>query len=474
MAILNQLQLKTEVNNWIKTNNQRTITGQQMNTVLIDIIDSMFNRIDNIDLVGMTEYKPTFPYKAGMGCFYDKKVMQAIADTTGAYDATKWRQVTGVVFISQANLIAARTAGELNVHVIYYVNELNYMVRAMDSSNLCSSGIHIMGIAKTSIAIWSGGTSNPTGTVRRWNNEVYITLSGTQSGSSPDADPTGWQLQPVFGTANHQYEVLVASIDIVDGWKYWAKDSRGNEVYFSRNAATDLIVSYDALKRFAWGNDNFINNKVVDSICSVCNYGILKMRGCDVVNSKFIFTFVGIATSVTMKGLKVINTDTTGSNFPITSDVSGEIIDCVVFDIEFPQLLQGIQIRSGQFQGSPINSYWKSYIDRVSTFEKTDDLDVLTGGGVGPNFLSLSDPSAGVFRLSSSSNTSMSIVGIDGTNCRRIRIINENPTATLQFDDSVTIFMKANASVNLGYMDWIEFEQDVLTANFYHINHGIY
>lgn len=59
-----------------------------------NLLDSIFNKVDDDGLVGLTTFKPTVPYKAGKGVFYAGAIYMALVDTQGTFDPVKWQQIS--------------------------------------------------------------------------------------------------------------------------------------------------------------------------------------------------------------------------------------------------------------------------------------------------------------------------------------------------------------------------------------------
>jgi hypothetical protein len=64
------------------------------------LIDSMYVRGEDDDLVGLSLHKTTVPYKAGQGVIKDNKVYYALVNTQGVFDPVKWQSASSSVEIN--------------------------------------------------------------------------------------------------------------------------------------------------------------------------------------------------------------------------------------------------------------------------------------------------------------------------------------------------------------------------------------
>ena len=91
MAEKSRSALKTYNNNNIDTNGSNAITGSIHNTMNDDLIDSCYNKVTDIALVGVKEFSATRSYVSGEGVNYNG--VYYIANTNngpGAFNSTQW------------------------------------------------------------------------------------------------------------------------------------------------------------------------------------------------------------------------------------------------------------------------------------------------------------------------------------------------------------------------------------------------
>jgi len=86
-------QLHAKIEAYITSNANNEITGALLNDLLQDFKDSEFNLLDDAGLLGLREYNPLTQYPAGLGCFYQGKILQANVDTTGIFNINDWKVI---------------------------------------------------------------------------------------------------------------------------------------------------------------------------------------------------------------------------------------------------------------------------------------------------------------------------------------------------------------------------------------------
>lgn len=126
MAQKSTSQLQTDLAAAITTNGTRSITGAILRTLLGDMIDSFVNWLTDGALVGLRTYQTTIPYLAGYCCIKDGKLLKANANTSGAFDDTKWDLVYNYEEISYgqilADVVADNTVTEIVIASFNYKN----------------------------------------------------------------------------------------------------------------------------------------------------------------------------------------------------------------------------------------------------------------------------------------------------------------------------------------------------------------
>jgi hypothetical protein len=94
MALQDTATLSTYINSFIKTNGTKAITGAIMNTALINIIDSMYNKSSDSHLVGLKPHDAAKIYNTGDTVIYQNDIYQANTDAlTGAFNPANWTKL---------------------------------------------------------------------------------------------------------------------------------------------------------------------------------------------------------------------------------------------------------------------------------------------------------------------------------------------------------------------------------------------
>lgn len=95
MASKDRATLKTLLDATIYTNGNKEINGADHNAMLKDLLDSHFNKTDDIALIGLKEYDSSVTYATGQCCVKDGIIYQAaVNNITGTWDAAKWTALT--------------------------------------------------------------------------------------------------------------------------------------------------------------------------------------------------------------------------------------------------------------------------------------------------------------------------------------------------------------------------------------------
>lgn len=265
-VVKTQLQLQTEVDNLIKANANNEITGPIMGQLLSDIIASVINKIDNINLLGLSNYDVNRAYKGGAtgDCtIKDNQILQCVTDTQGVFDSTKWKIIAGVEIITQANLIAKRNAGTLLSTVLYFISDKSIFIGASGASRLNQSGLKIyrtpryeeLNPASHIITVWGlpEATDIVVGQWVAFSNEVYQRNSLTNNSDSPIDNVADYTL--IASNNNNAYKdfpVLITyeiDLDIIS----FAADSYGNRISMSKESRDALGIGGGDIA-WRWGD----------------------------------------------------------------------------------------------------------------------------------------------------------------------------------------------------------------------------
>lgn len=137
--MLNSTALISLINNQIKQNGVNAVTGEILNSVLIEMVNSSFNLITNNNLAGLSDWQADKIYKAGVAVIRNSNIYKALGNTTlgtfieGEYelissstsDLTDYVKKTNSILLDNNNLIKSWNVDESfdeMISGIYLVN----------------------------------------------------------------------------------------------------------------------------------------------------------------------------------------------------------------------------------------------------------------------------------------------------------------------------------------------------------------
>jgi hypothetical protein len=102
MSQLNRSQLTTDINNKVFTNTSQQVTAQNVNSVLVNLVDSQLNLLTDAGLIGLNSFSPSLSYASGKGVLYFTQSNWALyrANTNvspGAFNGTQWTKINQTV-----------------------------------------------------------------------------------------------------------------------------------------------------------------------------------------------------------------------------------------------------------------------------------------------------------------------------------------------------------------------------------------
>lgn len=335
MPIKTKVQLKTECDTYIKMNNNREITGNQMNDMLTDIIDSMFGLYDNISLLGMKEYDPTFSYEPTMGCFYGEKVYKAKVTTTGTFNINDWQHIVGIKSVDYAAFTSALNSSTLDVGITYLVKDINYYVKALSTNRVSLNGVMMLSLPANGINKWDS-TKNDyvVGNIVWWNNMVFEAIDTPTTGTEPQLEPTAWSIST--DPSYYKEEAVVAWHDFPNNWTERIIDRRGNDVYYPY---IEHLGFANKIFLFAWGNDNVYANKYHGGDPSICNQNIISFK----YNECIEVAFTG-ANTIKVRHSRLLN-------YTFINSILSEIISCYFKYGAFTNVNASHQLECCEFEG---------------------------------------------------------------------------------------------------------------------------
>ena len=215
MAELGRVALTTFINTNINTNGVKAITGANHNSILIDMKDSFYNKVDDRPYVGLKTYAPTTVYDTGDTVIYDNDIYEANQDTvTGAWDPTKWDKVLDTVADFEEGVddrVAALIQNGTGLTWTYndLANTLTGNVGGLTTTEFASANVsqwtndanYLSGSGTaTYVSFYTGSTTQSGDSKFIWNN----TNKNLGLGAAPDA---GFQLHIKESTNKAQLRI---------------------------------------------------------------------------------------------------------------------------------------------------------------------------------------------------------------------------------------------------------------------------
>lgn len=261
--------LKTYINTYIIPNGVRSITGTHGNTILTDMVDSLWGTLE--------EHKTTLGYLTGECVVKNTIIYQAKVDiVAGPFDDTQWEQLTGVKPITLAGFNTLRTGGNLNPNIQYYVTDiiyylggnLGYITGVIDGSTPQPTGILVkMPLPKPTVTLYDPNLigSYNLGDIVSYINSIWE-LTTVPDTSEPHSDPS-WTLIPGNNSTYYRYTNLEADYDFTISKFTRMSDRKGNEVFMT----SDNSYGDYCWQLFKWDSDSVVNNKFTNTVTDMVN-----------------------------------------------------------------------------------------------------------------------------------------------------------------------------------------------------------
>lgn len=226
MSVLTRAQLQTAINTLIATNGNQEITGAVLNGVLNDIVDSLASLLTDVGELAFVEYSTTKDYQTGeltyyLGNFYISLENQS----SGVFTSAKWLKLSNLNGQADYNLwfdiYSELTTYNIGDGTFYnnqfYICDANgtISITPADASPNWSLVYAHNGDRSRN---WQAGYYL-NGQIVRVGNESYVCIKDTtllsfNSTTSPNADPTNWEVfnkayaDSLIGANNELSEIL--------------------------------------------------------------------------------------------------------------------------------------------------------------------------------------------------------------------------------------------------------------------------
>lgn len=383
MAVLSIAALKAQLAATIYPNGINAINATSHALLVDNLIDSLVSKIDGASYLGLTNYDPTRTYSVGMCCTVDKTIVQCKVITTGVYDATKWRVLTGLAAYTQAELLYILT-DDLSVGLtpgtLILITDRNVLVPVISEYQVGEYGHHYSYEPDyVTLPIWLPTphiASYALGAKVAYNRKVWLRINASgNSAVAPPADATNWQLLP---TSNISYKLqyFTCGYDPLTDWHFYRADKYGNSYAYAKpfEDRYRLNSGANAIELFQWGNPvNCFGNTIVNARCNTMNFygafennnlaphsyitGLLahgytnKFNGNTLHNGSFLnnCNFKASGNSGAMFGNTILSThgfDTCEINMAVNYNIIGSLISNITLDYDID--LEGI-INQDQF-----------------------------------------------------------------------------------------------------------------------------
>jgi hypothetical protein len=278
MSILNIAALKAQVNADITTNGVNAITGGITNAVLINLIDSMVNKIDGTSYIGLATYDPTRTYFAGQCCLKDTAIMRCFGTTTGTYNPSMWENITGIKALTLAQLqeVIIDNVATLVPGTLVLITDRNVLLPVVGEYQVSPSGTYWSYEPDyTSINCWVDNTivtSYALNDKVARNRQVFKRINTAGNSTTPESDGTNWQLIAAPDAA-YNLHYFTCTYDVINDVHKYRADLFGNEVWQAK------VDPHNNIDTFQWGNPARVYGNKIHS----------EVSKCDIMNITFSF-----------------------------------------------------------------------------------------------------------------------------------------------------------------------------------------
>jgi hypothetical protein len=211
MSVLTRAQLQTAINAAITANANNEITGAALNTILIDLNDSLSNITTDATSLGMYQYDTSKNYGLGELTWYDGNFYVSIIATTGAFTSADFIKLTNYTNQSDFSVLfpAYSDATTFNIgdgtlyNNQYFICDLNGTIAVTPSDaspNWSIVDVHDGDESKE----WVSGVYYLQNQVVNHDNKRYVltkdtSLGAFESTTSPSSDTTNWSQHNISG-----------------------------------------------------------------------------------------------------------------------------------------------------------------------------------------------------------------------------------------------------------------------------------
>ena len=113
----------------------------------------------------------------------------------------------------------------------------------------------------TQLGVWKSTLTTPINDWVCWNGLHYQNITGTNNNTSPDSNPSNWQLFSPSITNGYLKEFFYLEYDIIEDEFLYKADLRGNKFTTSLDAIDE--IGYNPINEFQWGSVACMNNTII-------------------------------------------------------------------------------------------------------------------------------------------------------------------------------------------------------------------
>lgn len=282
--------LLADISAAIQANGVNGITGPILGQILSDITASLVNKVENLNLLGLSNYDTARAYKGGLigdTCINNGAILQCITDTQGVFNAAHWKTIAGLESLTRSALNTKIGSSALVPGVIYYISDRSIYLRAISQNRLDPRGVRIYRVPRYEelngdghlITVWGQpeAASIVVDQHVAYNGVVYIRTNTGDNSNGPDIN-ANYTAVATSSTLYKDYPVSV-TYDIADDILLDARDQYGNIAISSRQVLDDFSITDAFFEYVRWGDPYFVNNVMYNAVAYSVNSPV-KIKNC--------------------------------------------------------------------------------------------------------------------------------------------------------------------------------------------------
>lgn len=239
-------------------------------------------------------------------------------------DGHHYYEIVGAIPVTYAEASQLQLTSAIHGGALYYITDRSIFVHAAGSSAYSLTGMYLcklpdyQNVGGDFIGVWQSTLVPDMAELCAWGGLMYENLTGANGVSNPTIDTTNWKLVPTssgsYITEYHQVEY-----DFDNDWIQRRKDTRGNDIMYSKNA-DDNIFSSSGIQRtgiLRWGDDKVRGNKTYEGYIDNQN-DIIEYRYNNLAQGAYMS-----GNSSTTSGSYIMHNDVGQSSFIKNNTITG-------------------------------------------------------------------------------------------------------------------------------------------------------